>query len=647
MTPLPFLVLILLTILRMLHFVLVTDEEAILLAKTAEDVFCFSRTFEDLTCFWDEPTHMKGAYRFFYTYEGDKSRECALISMKNTDGSWRHICTFPENYYGIQLFIELNVEVLDSVSNHTLISRYLRVNTVGLIAPPINVTVEWPGIAQQLLVNWMPPSISYADFLIYEVLYAAEDSIQSPSRIEVKNSYVCQLKNLLPGQQYHIQVRSKPDGLSLDGTWGPWSPAVTAETPHLPGIFHPAVAKFCTNSEAIGLHCFTPDLYQLHCQWNKTPLKSGPVHSLLYWMESNSSSTRGQIWHKCKKEDPAAHTCTFQPSSTHYLSILLTISQREQEVSYFEEPFKLYHVVQTAPPRILEASIDRNILRLEWAPPLEEITEHMVYQIRYTVQDTLKWKILQVQYSNTSEIYLATEDRYCLQLRTQPDGQKFHGDWSTWSELVCVEVPSGADSVIMVVAIALLLCAGLVLGLGFTCLSNYSSVKEKLWPPIPDLHHVLDGFFKDNDKQHQQQVNSLFCNKMLEDVPLTCLLEVLSEKPLETPSLDPSLDMSSAEQAEWAGQPSSHQHYMVLSSNNPQSSHHENEYFDDTNDNGNAFPQSLEHDLHVSSEPMIQMTPFTLLNVPSEIKEERRQEISDDQTTSVTDISNQTYLLMG
>uniref|UniRef100_A0A8C6VI78 MPL proto-onco, thrombopoietin receptor n=1 Tax=Naja naja TaxID=35670 RepID=A0A8C6VI78_NAJNA len=632
MTPLPFLVMLLLTILRMLHFVLVTDEETILLAKTAQDVFCFSRTFEDLTCFWDEPTHVKGAYQFFYTYEGDKSRECALITMKNTDGNWRHICTFPENYYGIQLFIELNVEVLDRVSNHTIFSQYLRVNTVGLIAPPTNVTVEWPGIAQQLLVNWMAPSISYADFLIYEVLYGVEDSTQALFRIEVKNSQMCQLKNLLPGQQYHIQVRSKPDGLSLDGIWGPWSPAVTAETPHLP--------------EAIGLHCFTPDLYQLHCHWNKKPLGSGPFHSLLYWMESNSSITRGQTWHKCKKEDPDSCACTFQPSNTQYLSILVTISQSEQEVSYFKEPFKLYHVVHTAPPRILEASIDRNILRLEWAYPLEEIAEHMVYQIRYTVQDTLKWKILQVQYSNTSEIHLATQDRYCLQLRTQPDGQKFCGDWSTWSELVCVEVPPGADSVIMIVAIALLLCAGLVLGLGFTCLSNYSSVKQKLWPSIPELQNVLDGFFKDNGKQ-QQQVNALFFNKMLEDVPLTCLLEVLSEKPLETPSFDPLLDMGSAEQAEWGTQPSSHQHYMVLSSNNPQSSHHENEYFDDTNDNGNAFPQSLEHDLHITLEPMTQITPFTLLNVPSEIKEEGKQEMSDDQTTSVTDISNQTYLLMG
>lgn len=54
-------------------------------------------------------------------------------------------------------------------------------------------------------------------------------------QIEVRNSHTCRLSYLLPGQQYHIQVRTKPDGLSLDGFWGPWSPSVLAETPHLPG----------------------------------------------------------------------------------------------------------------------------------------------------------------------------------------------------------------------------------------------------------------------------------------------------------------------------------------------------------------------------------------------------------------------------
>lgn len=51
---------------------------------------------------------------------------------------------------------------------------------------------------------------------------------------------------------------------------------------------------------------------------------------------------------------------------------------------------------------------------------------------------------LQVQYSNNSEIHLATGGSYCLQLRTQPDGVKFRGSWSAWSEFECIEVPPGA-----------------------------------------------------------------------------------------------------------------------------------------------------------------------------------------------------------
>lgn len=34
--------------------------------------------------------------------------------------------------------------------------------------------------------------------------------------------------------------------------------------------------------------------------------------------------------------------------------------------------------------------------------------------------------------------------------------------------------------------------------------SLFSNMKQKLWPPIPDLHHVLDGFLEDNSKQQQQ-----------------------------------------------------------------------------------------------------------------------------------------------
>ncbi|XP_053248734.1 thrombopoietin receptor isoform X1 [Podarcis raffonei] len=638
----PLLAILLLISLPVLNCVYITDEEADLLAETAQDIFCFSRTFEDLTCFWDEPAHVDGAYRrFFYTYKGDRSRECTLRSAKHSDGGWRHVCIFPRNHQDILLFAELHVEVLDTISNHTTRSQDLSVASVGLIAPPMNVTVVWPGVARQLHVAWTPPPFHYADFLAYEVLYSAEGSTEPPSRMEVKNSHTCRLRDLLPGHCYHIQVRTKPDGLSLDGLWGPWSPVVLAETPHLP--------------EEIGLQCFTPDLRQLRCWWKWETTEPGPSQSILYWAEENSRNSRMQTWQKCegKEEEIKPHydrhnqTCTFQPSNTSYISVLVILSQGQQEVNYLKEPFQLHHVVLTAPPSILQVTVDRGVLKLEWAPPLEELAEHMVYQIQYAEQDISKWKTLQVQYSNSSEIHLAAGGHCCLQLRAQPDGQKFQGNWSVWSEHVCTDVPPDSGSTILNVTPALLLCAGLVLGLGCTFLSIHSSLKQKLWPPIPDLHHVLDGFLEDNGKH---QVNAFFCNKTLEDTPLTCLLEVLSEIPLETRSSSPLLDSTQLHQTERDTQASSHLYYMVPSPSNPQGNNNENEYFSATDDGHDTLSLPLEHDLHITSELKVQLSIFTLFSTPllaPDTKEERRWETSGDESVSATHISNQSYLLVG
>lgn len=53
-------------------------------------------------------------------------------------------------------------------------------------------------------------------------------------RLVQANTWVV-LRDLEPGMRYHIQVRSKPDGTSMDGVWGPWSQALAAETPHSSG----------------------------------------------------------------------------------------------------------------------------------------------------------------------------------------------------------------------------------------------------------------------------------------------------------------------------------------------------------------------------------------------------------------------------
>lgn len=50
--------------------------------------------------------------------------------------------------------------------------------------------------------------------------------------------------------------------------------------------------------------------------------------------------------------------------------------------------------VFTAPPKIVQVTVDRRMLKLEWVSLLEELAEHMVYEIRYAAEDTLNWKVM-------------------------------------------------------------------------------------------------------------------------------------------------------------------------------------------------------------------------------------------------------------
>lgn len=141
-------------------------------------------------------------------------------------------------------------------------------------------------------------------------------------------------------------------------------------------------------------------------------------------------------------------------------------------------------------------------------------------------------------------------------------------------------------------------------------------------------------------------MNAFFCNKTLEDTPLTCLLEVLPETPLEAPSYGPLSNTVLVEQAEWDSLHSSHQHYMVLSPNNPQRIHPENEYFDGKADGGD-IPMPLDHGPHPPSEPKVQLCSFSIPLSAPETKEEAGWEAPEDRSVSPTHISNQSYLMMG
>ncbi|RMC08567.1 hypothetical protein DUI87_14814 [Hirundo rustica rustica] len=380
------------------NLVSLLETDAALLAGVSEDILCFSRSFEDLTCFWDEEETTTGMCHFYYWY----SRR-------------RHVCVFPSQ--DVRLFTELHLRVLNATTNHTKYGRELSVDAVGLIAPPANITARWAGAAGQLCVSWQPPLADFLNFFLYERLVQA-------------NTWVV-LQDLQPGVRYHIQVRSKPDGTSMDGVWGPWSQAVAAETPR--------------SSGDIRLCCSTPDLRHVRCEWSWDPAEPHSSHQLFYRPPPSGPGTREDAWEECEevsREAQSTHACTFQPKAGSAISVLVNVTRTHMlpTLSYFKEPFWLHQAVLTDAPQLVQATVSQGRLSLQWLPPLEPLAEQLDYQVRYATENSHDWKVLQVPRAARKEVLdLRPGTRYHAQVRAQPSGPWYQGSWSAWSKPVMVD----------------------------------------------------------------------------------------------------------------------------------------------------------------------------------------------------------------
>ncbi|XP_035188659.1 thrombopoietin receptor isoform X2 [Oxyura jamaicensis] len=511
---------------------LVTSQDAALLEEVPEDILCFSRSFEDLTCFWDEEEEVSGMSHFYYWYSRDVPTACAVFTQRREAGGTRHVCAFPSQ--DVRLFTPLHVLVLDTTTNQTRHQRELSVDVVGLIAPPVNISARWAGATGQLHVSWQPPLADYPNFFLYEVCYSAVSPAGTPHGTAwdpgkqhtgdgdppthlsssthpptargaavspragqglVQADTWAVLQHLQPGVRYHIQARTKPDGTSLDGMWGPWSQAVAAETPH--------------SSGDIGLCCSTPDLQHVRCEWSWDPTEHSSSHELFYQETPRGAGIREGMWQRCEEASvgtQGAHACTFQPSNDSPIAILVNVTQPHvlPRLSYFKEPFWLHQAVLTEAPQLVEAVVAQGQLSLQWLPPLEELAEQLDYQVRYAAESSPDWKVLQVPRAARREVLdLRPGARYRAQVRARPGGPRYQGSWSAWSKPVVVDASADAGWIIPSVTVLPLVFAGALLGLRCTFPSLYSSVKQRLWPPVPDLHRALGSFLHDGGKQGQ------------------------------------------------------------------------------------------------------------------------------------------------
>ncbi|NXK48253.1 TPOR protein, partial [Chauna torquata] len=495
---------------------LVTAQDAALLEEVPEDILCFSRSFEDLTCFWDEEEEVNGTRRFYYW---DVPTACAVSMQRHGAGGTRHVCVFPSQ--DVRLFTQLHVLVLDTTTNQTKHWRELSVDAVGLIAPPANISARWAGATGQLRVSWQPPLADYLNFFLYEVRYCtvspagtphgtalgpgkqrtsdppipltssthpptARGAAASPGAGQVRagawglgghcsppsltrllqglvqaDTWVV-LRHLRPGVRYHIQVRSKPDGTSMDGVWGPWSQVVAAETPH--------------SSGDIGLCCSTPDLRHVRCEWSWDPTEHRSSHELFYRATPSGVGIRDDTWQRCEEASAGTqgtHTCTFQPRAGSAIAVLVNVTRPHTPptLCYFKEPFWLHQAVLTEAPRLVQATVAQGRLSLQWLPPLEALAEQLDYQVRYAAEGSPEWKVrrglappeqrlprashrpqlssapqvLQVPRAARKEVLdLRPGARYRAQVRAQPSGPWYQGSWSAWSKPVVVDAMADA-----------------------------------------------------------------------------------------------------------------------------------------------------------------------------------------------------------
>ncbi|KAM3669162.1 LOW QUALITY PROTEIN: thrombopoietin receptor-like [Ammospiza maritima maritima] len=342
-------------------------------------------------------------------------------------------------------------------------------------------------------------------------------------RLVQANTWVV-LRGLEPGVRYHIyQLCSKPDGTSMDGVWGPWSQALAAETPH--------------SSGDIGLCCRTPDLQHVRCEWSWDPAEPYSSHQLLYRPPPSGAGTREDAWQQCEEVSRGAqgtYACTFRPKAVSAIVLVnVTRTHMLPTLSYFKEPFWLHQAVLTDAPQLVQATASQGRLSLQWLPPLELPAKQLDYQVRYAMENSHDWKVLQVPRAARKEVLdLRPGSRYPAQVRAQPSGPWYLGSWSAEPKPVVVDAvadagkgraggcgcrshtadgkrrtfrhsSSDAGWLIPSVTVVPLLFSAVLLGLRCTFPSLYSNMKQKLWPPVPELHRALGSFLQESSKHGQ------------------------------------------------------------------------------------------------------------------------------------------------
>ncbi|KAG9351011.1 hypothetical protein JZ751_024900 [Albula glossodonta] len=410
------------------------------------------------------------------------------------DSSVLHVCSFPTS--DVYLFTLTHISVVEAGTNITAYDRFISVEDQVLLDPPKNVSLHITEKAEQLLVTWRIPA-DWRDKVQYELRYSYGLQ-QKTKQLKNTKSLVHRLESLLAGEVCTVQMRVAPKGYSINGHWSDWSQSAKAM-------------------------CNTPDLIKIQCQWNEQAYDEDSHYTLFYKLCSRVSSP----WHECTQKDDAAQ-CVFPGEESSAICVHVNSRPGSQSRIFYSEPFWMNNSVKTDPPQELRGEIEGGRLRLHWVPPFQNLSDYLVYRIRYHPQGEFPQgeKIVTLENSKTTT-YLDVQagSQYSIQIKAKPDGFVYNGFWSDWSNTFTVNVPSNTGALLVACIPFITFFISVLLIATFS--KYFSKIKQHLWPPVPNLDKVLEGFLIDINQNCE---NKSFNIKQCYDDTIASAVEIVSER---------------------------------------------------------------------------------------------------------------------
>ncbi|XP_058634539.1 thrombopoietin receptor isoform X2 [Onychostoma macrolepis] len=460
-----------------------------------KDPKCFTRDLEAFTCFWEAPAGK--SYYFFYEISPEEKR-CDVKQQTYEENKVLHICTFPSS--DVFMYVKMHLRVIDRDTNTTIYNRTVSVEDQLFLYPPTNISLRPTGDVRQMLVEWKEIK-QFPMNMQYEIHYRSKNTSSTVKPVS-KRSH--KLVSLVAGENCTVQMRVKP-GRAF---WSDWSSPVTAMVPQTAGD--------------IKLRCHTPDLHQVLCQWR------GDIYDdcrySFHYRQINRSLW--DSWKLCSRDNDTVHQCVLYGQESSIYQFYLHVGLHPFGRRFYAETFSMNSSIQTRPPEGLKSQPEEGRLCLIWDPPFLKISQYLKYQIRYQREGESEWKDFTTSSSKTSTcLDVHRGSQYTIQIRAQPNGSVYSGDWSDWSKPLSALLPLGKEWIFIVcIPVALLIIASAMISF----FSRYfRKFKKSLWPSVPNLNKVLESFLTDISGSHWEPTFNI---KQCDDDTATSVLEILPEK---------------------------------------------------------------------------------------------------------------------